>query len=275
MPQENAASYNAGIIRGHFGTLGKPEEYCPKIGLILGTGWGDALPLNDRPGLPLTDLMGFGALGDLPGHSRRLIAANFGGHEVIVQSGRVHLNENWGTDIAAMVRLQITTLLELGVRTLILTAAVGSLAGRVPVGGVCVIDGFLTIFSQTAMPLVGGEFVSPEDTLDPGLREIAQIAAYGVALPVREGGHAFVRGPFFEGRRYDKAAVAAAGVKVVGMSILPEACVAALYPGVKVLGLGYVTNDDIAEHAHGANVAAAKTNAGKLGALIEGIVSRL
>ena len=59
-----------------------------------------------------------------------------------------------------------------------------------------------------------------------------------------------VRGPFFEGRRYDKAVLAATGAAVIGMSVLPEACVAALYAGVEVLAVAHVTNTAVEAHSH-------------------------
>lgn len=247
------------------------------IGLILGTGWGDVLQIENPYRISLADIPGFGALTKLEGHARELMIGRVSGRQVLVLRGRIHLNEvPADPELFKMVRLQVEMLLQLGACQLILTSAVGALRpqnGAMPlsVGDVCAIDGFVTLFAPD-MPLWAGEFCSPEDTLNLRLREIA-LAERG-ELRVSVGGHVMVRGPFFEGRRYDKRLLAQTGASVVGMSILPEACVAALY-GARVLALGFVTNSDIETHSHETNLAQAKSAAAKLGGLLERIVRRM
>jgi purine-nucleoside phosphorylase len=255
-----------------------------RIGLVLGTGWGDVLDLKEPREMPFKELPGFDTLGDLEGHHRKVACGMLGGRKVVALRGRVHLNERFcDRSVYAMVRLQVEMLLQLGVDRLILTSAVGSLSDphdgafyrhSLDVGQICVVDGFVTVFAPE-MPLCAGEFCSPEDTLDRGLMELAVEAGGEAGLTGKTGGHAMVRGPFFEGRRYDKRLLALSGARVVGMSILPEACIAALYPGVKVLALGFVTNDDRAEHSHEANQIVAKKYAAFLGDYLEKIVAAI
>lgn len=241
------------------------------IGLMLGTGWGDALQLDTKLSeLPFEKIQGFGALQKIEGHARRLEYGQIANRDVVLLRGRVHVNEH-PTDpvILDMVRLQVEMLIQLGVRNVIVTSAAGSLdVSKKPVikpGTVVVVDGFVTLFSPP-MPLYAGEFCSPEDTLDAELRNAAlqqiEFATRGVpSKKVKSGGFAMVRGPFFEGRRYDKRALRATGAAVVGMSMLPEACVIALYPGVRMLGLAYVSNTATEDHSHKTNCARAKTDA--------------
>ncbi len=59
------------------------------------------------------------------------------------------------------------------------------------------------------------------------------------------------------------------------MSMLPEACIAALYDDVKVLGLGFVTNSDNETHSHERNLAQAQKASAKLGGLLERIIRRI
>ncbi len=75
-----------------------------------------------------------------------------------------------------------------------------------------------------------------------------------------------VRGPNFEGRTYDKPFLRMTGVKAVGMSMLPEACIAALYKdvGVRILPMAFITNDDSEEHSHEVNLARVKEASKKL-----------
>lgn len=247
------------------------------VGLVLGTGWGDVLQISDAVEIPFQEIPGFEALGHLAGHARRLVIGKIGERSVVVLRGRVHMNESPNNPaLAEMVRLQTEMLLHsgFGADTLIVTSAVGGLRGIVGPGEIAVIDGFVTLYAPE-MPLYAGEFCSPEDALSSRLRQIAHEERG--ELTTKEVGHVMVRGPFFEGRKYDKALLAASGAGVVGMSMLPEACVAALYKdeGAQVLGLGFVTNDDVAEHSHEQNQACAARSAVHLGEFLTRIVGRV
>lgn len=231
-----------------------------------------------------TLIPGFGALEKLEGHARELVVGCVRGKRVLALRGRIHLNEAPADLILAkMVRLQIEMLIQLGVQRLILTSAVGALTppsasvghigqDRLAVGDICVVNGFVTLFAP-AMPLWGGEFCSPEDTLDHRLGRVALEECCD--LRAVSGGHVMVRGPQFEGRLFDKKLLAQTGAKVVGMSGLPEACVAALYPDVRVLFLCFVTNDDVEEHSHEENLARAKASSPKLGGYLVRIIGRI
>ena len=125
--------------------------------------------------------------------------------------------------------------------------------------------------------LYGGEFCSPDDILDSDLRQIAKNSA-PTELSIKEGGYVMVRGPFFEGRKYDKLMLyRLMEPRCVGMSTLPEACVISLYKqeGAKAIGLSYITNDDKEEHSHEENVKRAKADASHLGALLTNICADL
>lgn len=254
-----------------------PRDQFP-IGIILGTGWGNVLEVTDARPTPMSTLPGFRHLGQLAGHNRSVFVGTVGEKRVIGLSGRVHLNEApHDPEIPKMVRLQTEMLLQLGVHTLIVTSAVGSLSHDHPddlrVCDVAVIDGFVTLFAGP-MPLWAGEFCNPEDTLDPGLRRLALEAGQKAELRLKEVGHVMVPGPHFEGRKYDKPYLARSNASVVGMSMLPEACIAALY-GAKVLGLGFVTDDDVEEMSHEKHQARAREASDKLGKLLTHIIASL
>lgn len=268
--READAARAAAYIRRRLRELGRTSARQP-IGLVLGTGWGTVLKFAGAVEIPFGEIPGFGKLTALEGHARRLVIGTLGGKKVVALRGRVHLNEApCDPSVARMVRLQTEMLLQLGVRTLIVTSAVGSLRGALPVGGIAIVNGFVTLYAPE-MPMWAGEFVSPDDTLDPKLQTIAHEVCPLVAKTV---GQIMVRGPFFEGRTYDKALLAASGAGVVGMSMLPEACIAALY-GKRVLGLGFVTNDDVAEHSHAENQRRADEAAPHLCSFLKRIVARL
>ena len=248
-----------------------------EAGLILGTGWGSSLRLDDQREIEFSRLPGFTGLRNIEGHARKVLVGDIAGKTVAALSGRVHLNEAPSDpELAAMVRLQTEMLIRLGAGSLIITSAVGALGRKFAVGNVCIIDGFVTLFAPE-MPLFAGEFCSPEDTLDERLRNIAFEAASAAepGVAVGGGGHVMVRGPFFEGRRYDKKLLEATGASVVGMSALPECCIAALYPGVKTLVLGLVTNSDVEEHSHETNLERARNSSAALGDYLRRIVTRI
>jgi len=246
----------------------------PRIGVILGTGWGEVLDFEDARRLPLRDIPGFENLPpEIPGHARELVSGKISGRSVLAMRGRLHLNESF--DLVRhypMVRLQTEMLIQLGVEALVLTSAVGGLAGRVEQGDIVVIDGFITD-PGLRMPLYGGEFCSPEDVLDKKLQRLALL--WGEPLDVKSGGLAMVCGPAFEGLKYDKGNLARNGASVVGMSVQPESCIAALYDGVRVLALSFVTNDDIEKHSHEGNQCAAKSAADKLGGFLAEVIGKI
>ena len=248
------------------------------IGLVLGTGWGDKLMLSESREISFAEVPGFTKLPDLPGHARKYVVGLSGEREVVALSGRIHLNEDPGNaEIYKMVRLQTEILMQLGVKKLIVTCAAGCLpGGNALMNELVVIDGFVTLFAPQ-MPLWAGEFCSPEDTLTKRAREVA--LDYGIckSFPgkVTLGGYAMVLGPFFEGRMYDKQALANTGASIVGMSTLPEACIAALYPGVEVLALAFVTNGYIGTHSHEGNLAQAKLYSDGLGKYLTQVIQKI
>jgi purine-nucleoside phosphorylase len=253
----------------------------PDVGIVLGTGWGDLLRLEDERSFPLRDLSMFQHLGILEGHQRNVCYGKVADKNVIALRGRVHLNERPCHEPTALaVRMQVQMLVALGVKTFILTNAAGALGGRARVGDVVVVDGFVSLFAPD-LPLFAGEFCSPDDVLD---RKLLEIALNSVADRLGRddedcpravsGGYAMMRGPFFEGRKYDKQALYQTGASCVGMSSLPEAAVIAALLGrdARVLVLSYITNSELEEHSHEENVRRAKSDGPQLGAILVDII---
>lgn len=251
----------------------------PEIGLVLGTGWGDTLEFDAERCVSFADIPGFSRLDGLEGHAREVVCGTLSGRNFVALRGRVHANERSADpELNAMVRLQMEMLICLGVKKFIVTSAVGSLSPSIGAGDVVMVNGFVTLFAPE-MPLFAGEFCSPEDTIDqPLISQIFRETTPGfvkTSLKVYRGGHAMVRGPFFEGRKYDKDFLAKTGAAVVGMSILPEACVVAVYPGVKIVPLGFVTNTASEEHSHEENMKRAKEKSVHLGEFLNYVAGKM
>jgi purine-nucleoside phosphorylase len=266
---EQAAKEAASYLAKRLGV-----ENC-EIGIILGTGWGDKLVLENQRSVPFEEVPGFSNLQALEGHARKFVAGTCAGKNVLVLSGRIHLNEAPADpQIHRMVRLQTEILMQLGISKLIVTCAAGSLPGsKIEVGNLVVIDGFVTLFAPD-MPLFAGEFCSPEDVLSNRLKCVALVNYGSYPGNIFPGGYAMVRGPFFEGRKYDKVAIAKTGASIVGMSTLPEACIAALYQA-EVLALAFVTNGSIETHSHETNLARAKEAAAGLGEYLRRVIEEI
>lgn len=248
------------------------------VGIMLGTGWGAALSPYISREMLLCDSrafqdFGISSLPALSGHKRKLALGRYEKTTFLALQGRIHLNEEpTGLRTYQLARLQVEMLIQMGVKTLILTNAVGTLSEYFPVGSVMIPNSFMTLFAG-AMPLWGGEFCSPEDAIDIDLaRSAMRTASKDVKAGL--GTYAMVRGPHFESRRADKDILRKLGASAVGMSLIPESCIAALY-GVKVLCLSFVTNDDEEKHSHEENLARAKEAEPKLSNILRTIVGDL
>lgn len=225
-------------------------DRAPTVALVLGTGWGKTLCLENERELPFTDIPGFAGLGPLDGHARVVVCGDLDGRRVIVLRGRVHMYEHLTDEnTPQFVRLQIQMLCELGVTSFILTNAVGGLDGTTKVGDVVVADDLVTLFVGS-MPLVA-EFPTPDVVLSADLRDLA-VSCAPQGLNVQTGAYSMIHGPNVETRK-DKAILCSLGAKTVGMSLVPELCVMGLY--LKTLGpravcLSFVTDevDEVMDH---------------------------
>ncbi len=269
--REKAAIKAANFLRKKFNIQsGNP------IGIVLGTGWGDKLVIEILGEVFFEEVPGFSKLAKLEGHDRKFIYGMVEDKEVVVLKGRIHLNEDPGnSEIYKMVRLQIETLMQLGVNKLVTTCAAGALPGtELEPGNIVLINGFMTL-SAPQMPLWAGEFTSPEDTLSEGLRNIALKQRKNYGSKIKMGGYAMVLGPYFEGRNYDKKALSNTGAVCVGMSTLPEACIVGLYPECSLLSIAFITNDAFGVHSHEANIKKAGKFSVKLGKYLARVIKKI
>ncbi|MFH1405452.1 MAG: hypothetical protein ABIH21_05175 [Patescibacteria group bacterium] len=245
-----------------------------KTAVVLGTGWAEAIQIEDSRQIDLENILGFeslsnGSLTAIAGHDRMLICGHVGqsDNRVLFLKGRIHVNESPSEPqlVMPLVRLQIEMLFQMGVRNLILTCAAGTIVWPIEVGDVVVIRDFVTS-AGLILPLWAGEFCTPEDALDQRMANEARSTSVP-GLRIKYGTYAMQRGPHFEGRARDKENFRRDGAHVVGMSIVPECATSALYKddGVKVAALAYITNDWLEEHSHDANRDRAKASSLKLG----------
>ncbi len=239
--------------------------------VILGTGWGDAFPFEATHTTSMHELAGYsGKLDELDGHQRRLelgtVDLGDGKRKrIIVQRGRVHMNEGEFNPFAPMmVRLQIESLIAMGVTKFVMTCAVGAIWDHLREGDLYYITDFLS-WGSDVMPLFPGEFVNPAACIDltganyfKGKGSLRQDKRH-----LYHGPHIMFYGPHFESIA-DKRRMKEAGAGVVGMSIKPECTIAALYPDVSVRPIALVTNDNQEAPDHKTHRDRAKEVADKL-----------
>jgi purine-nucleoside phosphorylase len=247
-----------------------------RTALVLGTGLGavSARFAGASP-VPFSELPGFPA-GAVTGHAKRLTIGRFAGKRVAVLEGRAHYYE--AGDIRAM-RVPIETLAVLGVKTLVLTNAAGSLRTDMPPGSLMLVTDHINLTS--ANPLVGESgderFVSMVDAYDPALRRLAAKVAASRGIPLAEGVYMWFPGPSFETPAEIRAA-RVLGADAVGMSTVPEAVIARRL-GLRVAAVSVVTNLAAGLTVEGPTHEEAKAIAAEaataLGALLEGIVEAL
>ncbi len=211
----------------------------PRIGIVLGTGWQGVLErVTDALHLPYAELPAFPRLG-IAGHVGQLTFGRLGGVEVAVLAGRKHTYEDGAADA---MKGALRTLAALGVNTLVLTNAAGSLHATMPTGSLMLITDHLNMVQRT--PLHGEDsstrFVDLRDAYDPALRAAAQQVSARLGTPLHEGIYAWMLGPQFE-TPAEIRMLGTLGADAVGMSTVPET-ILARHAGMRVLGLSLITN---------------------------------
>lgn len=241
---------SAGLIRQRLGGL------KPSVAIILGSGLGG---LADKIGnpvkIPYTDLPGFPVL-TVQGHAGDVIAGTLNGTDVIALKGRKHFYE---TDDPYPLKTMIRTMKALGIGTLFLSNAAGSLRAPIKVSELMLITDHINYMGLN--PLVGPNdddfgprFFPVADAWDPALNAIMRATAKEQSIPLHEGVYMAFRGPSFESPAEIRMAQGM-GADAVGMSSVPD-CLIARHCGMRVVGVSCLTNmgaglsDEKLSHAH-------------------------
>jgi purine-nucleoside phosphorylase len=264
------------ISRAHDAVRQHLGGRTPELAIVLGSGLGhlaervtDAVHISyDRiPGFPLPTVKG---------HAGELVAGNFAGRAVIMQSGRFHMYEGHSADVSA---LPVRVFAELGVRTLIVTNAAGGIRRSFTPGTLMLIADHLNLTGRNALTgeaLPNEErFPDMSEAYDRGLREQARRVAADRGILLEEGVYAGLLGPNYE-TPAEVRMLGALGADAVGMSTVVEV-IAARARGLRCLGISTVTNAaaGISEQplSHAEVMETADRVKVHLAALVEGVVS--
>jgi purine-nucleoside phosphorylase len=209
------------------------------VALVLGSGLGGLADRLERrwerlgrelPGYPVSTVAG---------HAGRLILGSLRGRTAWVVQGRVHLYEGYTPEeVTRYVRL----LHALGVRSLVLTNAAGSLNSTVAGPGDVVLcrDALNLFFRCLARPARELPWRARGPLSDPDLCRIATETACEEGIALRPGVLASSSGPSYESAAEVRAWRLLGGT-VASMSTVPEA-LAARELGMRCLVFSLVTN---------------------------------
>jgi purine-nucleoside phosphorylase len=216
--------------------------FSPQVGCVLGSGLGalaDActplasLPFGDIPHL---------AVPSVEGHQGRLVLGTMAGVPLALLQGRLHLYEGYS---AAEAAFPVRLLCWLGVRSLLLTNAAGAIRQDLRPGDLLLVTDHLNL--SGSHPLVGpnDERVGPRfpdmsHAYSQSLGALLKACATQLAIPLKEGVYAMVRGPSYE-TPAEVRMLRTLGADCVGMSTVPEVLVAA-QQGVPVVALSCIAN---------------------------------
>jgi xanthosine phosphorylase len=227
----------ADVIRARMG-----DRPAPRLAIVLGSGLGAvadavagalAIPYDELPDFPV---------GGVAGHHGRLVLGTLGQTPVAVMQGRAHLYE--GFDPRALA-VPARAMKALGVETLVLTNAAGSLRAGIGPGRLVAISDHINMMGRNPLvgpndEAVGPRFVGMDDAYDADLRVALQAAANVLGIDLGEGVYLAVTGPSFE-TPAEIRAFARLGADLVGMSTVPETIVAR-HCGLRVAAISCVTN---------------------------------
>lgn len=244
----------------------------PKIAVILGSGLGNlADKVEQSLRFSYTDLPGFPLL-TVAGHAGEVVAGRLNNIDVIMLKGRQHFYE---TRDPYPLKTMIRAMKAIGVETLFLSNAAGSLRPEIGVSSLMLITDHINYMGFNPLAgandeAFGARFFSMTNAWDRGLRDKIKTAAQENDIVLHEGVYIAFQGPSFETPAEIRMAQRM-GADAVGMSSVPE-CLIARHCGLKVAGISCITNmgaglsDESLSHAH------TLENAGKGAAAFERLV---
>jgi purine-nucleoside phosphorylase len=220
----------------------KAPDFRPDVGFILGSGLAKAVPpLENAKIIPYTDIPNFPQT-TVPGHEGKLILGRAAGKSVVVMQGRFHYYEGHAMESIA---LPVRVLEYLGLKTLIVTAAVGSMREKIKPGHFTVVSDHINLMGRNPLRAFheeefGTMFPDMTHAYDARLRKLLLSVCRKRKTPSHEGVYLAVGGPSYE-TPAEIRAFRALGGDVVGMSVVPEV-VPARQMGLTTAALVWTSN---------------------------------
>ncbi len=251
----------------------------PTIGLILGTGLGSVVErLEQQERVPYEAVPYFPA-STVQSHSGQLVAGILEGKPVLAMQGRMHYYEGYSMK---EITFPVRVMRELGISTLIIASACGSMNPLIRKGSVMLVTDHINLMGDN--PLIGpnDEELGPRfpDMSEPYSRRLLQLAeqvALEKKIRVEKGVYVALSGPNLE-TPAEYRFLRIIGADAVGMSMVPEVLVAR-HMNMEVLGFGIVTDECYPEALQPLSLEEVIKVAGetepKMAAIIAGVVAAL
>jgi purine-nucleoside phosphorylase len=211
------------------------------VAVVLGSGLDRLIDsLDNCQGLPYREIPHFPET-TVPGHTGHLVVGSWSGKPIIVMAGRLHYYEGY---TMMGVTFPIRVLRELGVETLLITAAAGGLNRSLLPGDLMIIKDHINLMSSNPLigpndETLGPRFLDLSQAYDSNLIKIAKNVAKKKRVVLKEGVYVAVNGPTYETPA--EVNFLARFADAVGMSVVPEVIVAR-HSGLRVMGLTVISN---------------------------------
>lgn len=225
----------------------KIKSFKPEIGIILGSGLGDFADNLEGVRIQYQDIPGF-EKSTVAGHKGQLVFGEVLGKKAVIMQGRYHFYE--GYHISRIV-YPIKVMKKLGVKTLIITNAAGSVNKSYNAGDLMVISDHINLMGVNPLigendSTLGDRFPDMSEVYNHCLADFTQKKGEELGITVRKGIYAAMSGPSYE-TPAEINMLRIMGADAVGMSTVPEALVAN-YCSMKVLGISCITNSAAGVH---------------------------
>lgn len=266
MNQKMKAADAAGFLRKH-------AKSIPQIGLITGTGLGDAATIIEtQNALDYAQIPHF-PVSTVQSHTGRLLLGELYGKPIMALQGRFHLYEGYSPlDVTFPIRV----MQELGVKAVIITNASGGLNPGFSAGDIMLIADHINLTGEN--PLIGpnedswgDRFPDMMEAYDKKLIALARNAGQSSGIPLRQGIYVGLKGPSLETPAEVKF-LQTIGAEAVGFSTVLEV-IAAVHAKISVLGLSIITNVHRPEAPVPASVDEIIETAGRTAPFAEKIIS--
>src|SRR5579862_716402 len=229
-------------------------DFEPEVGIILGTGLGELVTgIEVEKQLMYANIPEF-PISTLEFHSGKLIFGTLAGKKVVAMQGRLHYYEGYTMQ---QITFPVRVMKMLGIKTLFVSNASGSLNPAYKKGDLMVIDDHINL--QHLNPLIGRN----EEELGPRFPDMSQPyqqqlikKAIAIAkennITCHKGVYVAVTGPNLE-TRAEYRYLRIIGGDAVGMSTVPEVIVAN-HMGLPVFAISVLTDEGFPDNLKSVSV---------------------
>jgi len=253
--------------------------HTPDAGIVLGSGLGDfAKEIKVTAEIEYKKIPHF-PVSTVEGHKGKLIFGELEGKKVVAMAGRFHFYEGYSSK---EVTFPIRVMHKLGIKTLFLSNAAGSVNPDYKIGDLMIIRDHISFGTENPLmgknyEELGPRFPDMSEPYDKSLIKKGKAFAKELGIDIKEGVYFVVTGPTFETRAEYKM-IHILGGDVVGMSTVQENIVA-VHMGLPVFAVSVVTDIGIREDdnviTHEEVLEAARAAEPKLAALFKKMIAAI